>query len=70
MTCTPKEARDVLMRCNALTTDFHAMSSGDVDALLMEADRMRYRKPNNAPGSRARMFHAFLTRRALQGDGL
>lgn len=69
MTYTPKEARDVLVRCNALT-DFHAMPSGDVDALLVEADRVRYRAPKNAPGSRARMFHAFLTRRALQGDGL
>lgn len=44
--------------------DFHALPSGEVEALIAEADRVRYRRPRNAPGSRARMFHAYLARAA------
>ncbi len=44
--------------------DFHTLSVAQVDALLIEADRVKYRKPRNANGSRARYFYAQLCRRA------
>lgn len=43
--------------------DYHTLNSYQVDALLAEADRVRYRKPKNANGSRARYFHAYLQRK-------
>ena len=63
------DARDVLGRVTTAaqedaTRDFHALSSGAVEALIAEADRHGYRKPRNANGSRARCFHAYLTRLA------
>ncbi len=47
-----------------LGTDFHALPSAAIDRLLDEADRVRYQKPRNANGSRARYFHDMLQRRA------
>ncbi|HEY8926186.1 MAG TPA: hypothetical protein VIU64_17510 [Polyangia bacterium] len=44
--------------------DFHALSSSQVDALIAEADRVRYQRPANANGSRARYFHDRLQRQA------
>lgn len=44
-------------------TDYHALTSTQVDALLIKADAWRYRKPKNANGSRGRYFHAMLIRR-------
>lgn len=44
--------------------DFHALASWQVDGLLIEADRVRYQRPKNANGSRARYFHDRLQRRA------
>lgn len=38
--------------------DFHTLSSSEVDALLAQADRLKYRKPQNANGSRGRYFYA------------
>lgn len=59
------EAREALARCGVpVGADFHTLGSGAVEALLTEADRVRYRKPRNANGSRGRHFHAFLQRRA------
>lgn len=48
----------------AIGSDFHTLSSTHVEALLAEADRVRYRKPPQANGSRARYFHDLLQRRA------
>lgn len=48
----------------AIGQDFHTLSSAQVDALLTEADRVRYQRPRNANGSRARYFHDRLQRQA------
>jgi hypothetical protein len=42
--------------------DFHALPSSKIDMLLEHADRVKYRKPKDANGSRARYFHAYLYR--------
>jgi hypothetical protein len=58
-------ARETLKALNInVDQDFHQLSSSQVDALLAEADRVRYQKPKNANGSRARYFHARLLRQA------
>jgi hypothetical protein len=58
-------ARATLANLNiAIGQDFHTLSSSQVDGLLTEADRVRYQKPRNANGSRARYFHARLQRYA------
>lgn len=44
--------------------DFHNLGMSQVDALLVEADRVKYRKPASANGSRGRYFHDLLQRRA------
>lgn len=60
-------AHDVLQRAGVpLGADFHRLHSSQVDALLAEADRLKYRKPRNANGSRGRYFHDLLQRRARQ----
>lgn len=62
---TPSAALDILHRARVpADSNFHRLNSGDVCALLDEADAMRYRAPRNANGSRARYFHAFLARTA------
>lgn len=43
-------------------SDFHELRSTQVEALIEEADRVRYRRPANANGSRARYFYARLQR--------
>jgi hypothetical protein len=45
-------------------SDFHCLSNTQVDALLAQADLVRYRKPKNANGSRGRYFHNLLQRQA------
>jgi hypothetical protein len=45
-------------------SDFHALRRELVDGLLEEADRVHYRQPANANGSRARYFHDRLQRLA------
>lgn len=47
--------------------DFHTLSSSEVEQVLAEADRQKYRKPKNASGSRARYFYAKLQREAERG---
>lgn len=42
--------------------DFHTLTSREVDAVLAEADRQKYRKPKSAGGSRARYFYQKLQR--------
>lgn len=48
--------------CTTLTRDFH--TSAQVDVILAEADRVHYRKPRNANGSRGRYFYQRLQRQA------
>lgn len=58
-------ALEVLHRAGvAIGADFHTLNSSQVEALLVEADRVKYRKPKNANGSRGRYFHDMLQRRA------
>lgn len=58
-------ARETLQACGVpVGADFHALQSSQVDKLLSEATRARYRKPRNANGSTARYFHDLLQRRA------
>jgi hypothetical protein len=44
--------------------DFFTLTTGQVDGLIAEAERVHYRRPVNANGSRARYFHAKLQREA------
>lgn len=63
--CARTHARATLDSINiAIGQDFHTLRASQVDALLAEADRVRYQKPANANGSRARYFHARLQRLA------
>ncbi len=58
-------ARATLESCGIrVGADFHELHASHVDALITEADRVKYRKPPNANGSRARYFHDLLQRRA------
>ena len=65
---TPPQAREILRRAHIPAIDFHALDSAAVDRLLIEADAVKYRKPRNANGSRARYFHAYLTRTASRKE--
>jgi len=47
-----------------LSKDFHALSSSEVERVLAAANEVKYRRPANANGSRARYFFAFLKRSA------
>lgn len=59
------DAADILQRAGvARGANFHTLRASQVDALLVEADRVKYRKPKNANGSRGRYFHDMLQRRA------
>lgn len=59
------QARETLKSLKiGLGQDFHTLRSSQVDGLLEEADRVRYQKPKNANGSRARYFHDLLQRQA------
>lgn len=62
---TRTEAREILERYKIpLGADFHALPPSSV-VLLWEYAKLRgYRKSRNAPGSTARMFHAYLQRRS------
>ncbi len=62
-------ARETLRACGiAVGEDFHRLSSNKVDALLVEANRVRYQKPKSANGSRGRYFHDRLQRQARAGQ--
>lgn len=59
------DAKSTLERLGIpLGEDFHALTRAQVDALLDEAKRRRYRRPDHANGSRARYFHDMMQRRA------
>lgn len=57
-------AAGILNACAAKDAPSHALSSATVESLLAWADNHKYRAPKNANGSRARYWHAYLTRRA------
>lgn len=61
-----QNANEVLKRLNiAVGQDFYTLSPEQVLALLVEADREKYRLPRGATGSRARYFHERLQRHAV-----
>lgn len=58
-------ARATLEWCDInIGSDFHTLRTEHVEKLLVEADRVRYQRPKNANGSRARYFHDRLQRLA------
>lgn len=60
---TRHDARAILTVAGCdLASDFHALNSGKVEALRVQADARRYKAPHNANGSRLRCFHAYLVR--------
>lgn len=64
---TRTEALAILERCGiAPGSDYHALRQAAVDALLGQANKRKYRKRPDAPGSRARMFHAYVERAATR----
>lgn len=66
---TPDDARRIARDHNIpLAEDFHALSSNAVERINAAADLRGYRKPANANGSRARYFHALLSRTAARKD--
>jgi hypothetical protein len=61
---TRTQAHDILQRCKiVLGTDFHTLSTAQVEALVEEARRVRYQRPRNANGSRARYFYSYVRRK-------
>jgi len=60
----PGDAREILAGIGnpCGNRDFHTLRQAQVEALLAEADKLAYRQPRNANGSRARYFHAWLVR--------
>lgn len=60
-------ARETLRGLNtAIGQDFHTLTHSQIEALLIEADRVRYQRPRDANGSRARYFYARLQRLAAR----
>lgn len=57
------DAEAILHDCEIVGgSDFHALTSSQVERLLAEADKRKYRKPKNANGSRGRYFYALVDR--------
>lgn len=57
------EARAILNDCDLLgTEDFFTLPASTVGTLIDHADRLKYRKPKNANGSRGRYFYARVQR--------
>mgnify|MGYP003651203181 CR=1 FL=1 len=64
---TKDQAQETLRRIGGkgiFIPDFHTLHSEQVAQVLTEADSVKYRKPKNANGSRARYFYEYLTRTA------
>lgn len=69
-----KERHKAAERQNAIATfrmwnispsqDFFTLNNSQVCDILEEADRVKYRKPKNANGSRARYFYQLMQRRS------
>lgn len=67
---TSADARAIFSRAKINPhVDFHALRSEQVEALLIAADAWKYRKPKDANGSRARSFHAYVSRVLARQDG-
>jgi hypothetical protein len=65
----PLDALDLCGRYRIpLGADFHTLNSETVESINAAADCVRYRKSKGAPGSRARMFYAYLQRRIANGN--
>lgn len=63
------DALDIATRFRIpLNRDFHALDSTIVESIIAAADSVKYRRPANANGSRARYFHAYLCRVASRRD--
>lgn len=63
------EARALARRFSIpLDRDFHALDTSNVESIILAADSVKYRRPANANGSRARYFHAYLVRAARRDD--
>lgn len=61
-------ARETLRMLNLnASQNFHTLSPSQVERLLEEADRVKYRKPKNANGSRGRYFFQKLVRESRNG---
>lgn len=59
------DARATLAACDVpINAEFHALSSWQVELLIVAADSEKYRLPKDANGSRARYYHERLQRRA------
>ena len=59
------EARSIIAACGIESgADFFTLPASTVEALLTHADKLRYRAPKNANGSRGRYFYAYLQRAA------
>lgn len=62
-------ARNILANCAIPRgEDFDVLSSAKVNSPLMWADRVKYRAPRQANGSRGRYFHNMLQRWAAKED--
>jgi hypothetical protein len=61
---TPAIAGQILDAYKARGVDFHSLSSDAVEWILEWARYYRYRAPTNANGSKARYYHAYLSRLA------
>ena len=66
---TKDQAQEILHRigCSA-APDFFTLPIEQVAQVLWEADLVKYRRPQNANGSRARYFYGYLTRTARKKD--
>ena len=53
-----------------LAKDFHVLRSEEVQIVIDAADRVKYRAPKNANGSRGRYFHAKCVREAARAAKL
>ena len=51
-----------------LDKNFYTLRADEVEAVLAAADRVKYRKPRNANGSRGRYFFAALQRAAHKAE--
>lgn len=51
-----------------LDRDFHSLDSAQVESVIAAADSVKYRRPRNANGSRARYFQAYLVRAASRSE--
>lgn len=51
-----------------VSRDFHTLNSSDVESVIAAADSVKYRRPRNANGSRARYFYQALQRAINRKD--